>query len=168
MNQLALVTKTPLEEPLVNETPLGEPMTPASVEARDKNPEGWLLDYWLNMYMVGIQVYGYDDSKMLGDKILWEQREMGLMEFQQRYSEFLAANRNEYRIKWQQVTLADREQGDGAYQAYVRDLKRMLPTHMTRREKLTPALRDLEDRSYQEAARVLKELEESSRRQENE
>lgn len=154
-----IVNDAQLEESIVNESPLGEPMTSDSIEARDQNPDGWLLDYWLNMYMIGIQVYGYDDSQLLSDKIFWEQNAMRVPEFLQRYSEFLAANRNEYRLKWQKVTPAERALEDGAYQAYVRDLKRMMPSHKTRRERLTQAQRDLEDRSYEALAQILEERE---------
>lgn len=107
-------------------TPLGEPMDQASISSWNRNPGGWLRQYWLNIYDIGI--CHRQDKWLLAARIDIEHMQMTDNLFRTRFRtdwgmyQITLQNRDEHVRHWVQRAL----QEDGEYQAYVRDFNRML------------------------------------------
>lgn len=113
-----------MTQPLAgSQTPLGEPMTPASAWAQVQNPLVWNLNYWLNLYVIGIM--RLQDRRVITARMDREQRNKMTynmyLEFQSHWYQFKHTYEAGCFRYWEPMYPQNLE-----YQAYVRDLDRML------------------------------------------
>lgn len=139
------------------QTPLGEPMTQDAASTRAQNPLKWHLDYWLNLYVIGVS---RDENKCeMAIMIAGEQTSYNIdgnaADSIKKYinpiewHDFKEIHSAVYSRYWESKPREDEE-----YQAYVRDLNRMLED---KEEKLTEYLRpkdNLYERIYLEQERM--------------
>lgn len=104
-------------------SPLGQLLPPASTEFLARDPLGWHLMYWLNIWVVGIR--HYEDPVLL---VLWIDMEQTKIpdqtlreELQNAWEEYLLANREESEQSWAQLT-----PDDPGIKAYLEDIDTMV------------------------------------------
>lgn len=117
---LAIEVEQPSE---AHRSPLGQLLPPASAEFLARDPLGWHLMYWLNIWVVGIR--HYEDAELL---VLWIEMEQAKIpdqrlrkELQNNWEEYLITNREESERSWAQLTSED-----PGIKAYLEDIDTML------------------------------------------
>lgn len=104
-------------------------MSKAAILLRDNDPLKWHLQYWLDIWVIGMSCYP-GLWQILSTRINIEHGEIADHSFRSRFREafgkFQFENQKEYFRKWDPNTLEEKSVKMAQFEAHVRDLQRML------------------------------------------